>query len=156
MSVKHKTKTFQKTYTFVSPSVCAGRTLYYDMYEGYSYHWIAWTPDWWTDDVDWASLCWRYVTSPCGHHGGQRYGRHARRSWRRALTPWLRHCSHCGFWLEICPQSGINKYIPKCLHGNIINAILKDLVTFCNTKHNVHRFTLNLHRLKIMIVESVP
>ena len=33
---------------------------------------------------------------------------------------------------------------------------LKDLGTFCNTKHNVHRFTLNLHRLKIMTVESVP
>ena len=31
----------------------------------------------------------------------------------------------------------------------------KDLGTFCNTKHNVHRFTLNLHRLKIMIVESL-
>ena len=35
-------------------------------------------------------------------------------------------------------------------------SVLKDLGTFCDTKHNVHRFTLNLHRLKIMIVESVP
>ena len=30
---------------------------------------------------------------------------------------------------------------------------LKDLGTFCN---KVHRFILNLHSLKIMIVESVP
>ena len=30
---------------------------------------------------------------------------------------------------------------------------LKDLCTFCNTKH---RFTLNLQSLKIMIVESLP
>ena len=43
----------------------------------------------------------------------------------------------------------------KASHQKIIKA-LKDLGTFCNTKHNVHRFTLNLHRLKIMIVESVP
>ena len=28
-------------------------------------------------------------------------------------------------------------------------------VLFCNTKHNVHRFKLNWHRLKIMIVESL-
>ena len=34
--------------------------------------------------------------------------------------------------------------------------LLKDLGTFCNTKQNVHRFTLNLQGLKIMIVESFP
>ena len=34
--------------------------------------------------------------------------------------------------------------------------LVKDLGTFCNTKPNVHRFTLNLYRLKIMIVESFP
>ena len=33
---------------------------------------------------------------------------------------------------------------------------LKDLGTFCNTKRNVHRFTLNIRCLKIMIVESRP
>ena len=35
---------------------------------------------------------------------------------------------------------------------------LKDFGTFCNTKlkHNVHGFTLNLHSLKIVIVESFP
>ena len=33
---------------------------------------------------------------------------------------------------------------------------VKDLGAFCKTKHNVHRFKLNLHRLKIMIVESLP
>ena len=33
---------------------------------------------------------------------------------------------------------------------------LQDLGTFCNKKHNVHRFTLSLHSLKIMIVESLP
>ena len=32
---------------------------------------------------------------------------------------------------------------------------LKDLGILCNTKHNVHRLKLNLHRLKIMIVESL-
>ena len=49
--------------------------------------------------------------------------------------------------------------IPMCGYGKgygIKLFALKDLDTFCNTKHNVHRFTLNLHRLKIMIVESVP
>ena len=35
-------------------------------------------------------------------------------------------------------------------------ALFKDLGTFCFTKHNVHRFTLNLHPSKIMIVESLP
>ena len=34
--------------------------------------------------------------------------------------------------------------------------LLKGLVLFPNTKHNVHRFALNLHSLKIMIVESFP
>ena len=29
------------------------------------------------------------------------------------------------------------------------------LVLFCNTKHNVHRLTLNLQSLKIMMVESI-
>ena len=38
----------------------------------------------------------------------------------------------------------------------LIFMVLKDLGTFCNTKHNVHKFTLNLHRLKIMIVASFP
>ena len=33
---------------------------------------------------------------------------------------------------------------------------LKDVCTFCKTTHSVHRFTLYFHRLKIMIVESVP
>ena len=34
---------------------------------------------------------------------------------------------------------------------------LKGVCTFCRRKkHNVHRFTLNLHSLKIMIVESFP
>ena len=33
---------------------------------------------------------------------------------------------------------------------------LKDVCTFCKTKHSVHRFTLYLHRLKIMIVENLP
>ena len=34
-------------------------------------------------------------------------------------------------------------------------ATLKDLGTFSNTKHNVHRFTLNVHGLKIMIIQSL-
>ena len=33
---------------------------------------------------------------------------------------------------------------------------LKGMYFFLTKKHNVHRFTLNLHSLKIMIVESFP
>ena len=33
---------------------------------------------------------------------------------------------------------------------------LKDLGTCCNTNDNVHIFTLNLHRLRTLIVESFP
>ena len=47
---------------------------------------------------------------------------------------------------------GIKNFICVLVHLYV----LKDLGTFCNTKHDVHRFTLNLHRLKLMIVESVP
>ena len=46
-----------------------------------------------------------------------------------------------------------------CTHGARFlecSGYLKGLGTFCNTKDNVHRHTLNLHCLKIMIVESVP
>ena len=35
------------------------------------------------------------------------------------------------------------------------SSFLKGFVLFPNKKHNVHRFTLNLHSLKIMIVESL-
>ena len=45
---------------------------------------------------------------------------------------------------------------PMVLHPVKKNKSLKDLGIFCNTKHNVHRFTLNFHCLKIMIAESVP
>ena len=34
--------------------------------------------------------------------------------------------------------------------------MLKDLGTFGHTHHNVHRFTLNLHLLKIIKVERLP
>ena len=44
----------------------------------------------------------------------------------------------------------------NCIVFNGCKLILKDYVLFPNTKHNVHRFTLNLHSLKIMIVESFP
>ena len=41
-------------------------------------------------------------------------------------------------------------------HLKSIAIALKDFGTFYNTQHNVNRFTSNLHRLKIMIVESLP
>ena len=42
-------------------------------------------------------------------------------------------------------------------HGYRIQLLLKGIMYFFLTKkHNVHRFTLNLHSLKIMIVESFP
>ena len=40
--------------------------------------------------------------------------------------------------------------------GTFIIFTLRIYVLFSNTKHNVHRFTLNLNSLKIMIVESFP
>ena len=53
----------------------------------------------------------------------------------------------------------LNKLILTRLHvfldNRVYESALKDLGTFCNTKHNVHRFTLNLvHSLKIMIIQS--
>ena len=64
------------------------------------------------------------------------------------------------FW---CPPSsnGASSIEPSLQMTAPVNrtnphSTLKDLGTFCNTKPNVHRFTLNLHSLKIMIVESFP
>ena len=56
------------------------------------------------------------------------------------------------------PSSIKKLFLRHCSNKSctIMQITLKDLGTFCNTKHNVHRFTLNLHRLKIMIVESFP
>ena len=36
-----------------------------------------------------------------------------------------------------------------CTKQGLLLTILKDLGTFCNTKHNVHRLTLNLHHLNM-------
>ena len=44
---------------------------------------------------------------------------------------------------------GHKKVIVEILRSSFIGA-LKDLGNFSNTKHNVHRFTLNLHHLKII------
>ena len=57
-----------------------------------------------------------------------------------------------GEWRKGRARAGIMvRYGP-----NYYRAIVKGVGTFCNIKHNVHRFTLNLHGLKIMMIESFP
>ena len=59
------------------------------------------------------------------------------------------------FLLQLTPVISILLFQTVGLIGSCTN--LKGLMYFLwDKKHDVHRFTLNIHRLKIMIVESFP
>ena len=58
------------------------------------------------------------------------------------------YCCHCGANLMQTPMPYVLRRTLNALKGSMY--FLQD------TKHNVHRFTLNLHSLKIMMVESFP
>ena len=87
------------------------------------------------------------------HSSGQRNSL-AWSQWCHNLSPTsnckLTYLKFLWFLIQPNPQS---KIVTGLLDNN---EFLKDLGSFYSTGHNVNRFTLDLHSLKIMIVERFP